>query len=458
MNYLIILLATFLFYGSSLKYGFSQDDFFFLKLAQVHHLKDVLLFFSPFHQQGFPFYRPLGTQFYFYVFRSLFGLDKAPIFMHLFMLFLQAANGYLVFKIVRHFKFSTRKALLSGIAYAVASVHFLSLFYIAATQHLLATAFSLLALLYFLNNHNWLTLTFLFLGLLSKENTLFVIFPMILLSFFESGITKENVLVLLKRLVYPLGLFGLYFIFRFYAGIIVQTDYKLIFDRRVIQTLRFYLSFIFGFFEKIQDYPLSNFKQYFIDTHIWGKLVFLTFIIEIGLLLKGFLIALGQKPKKLRLFIALLMIFSPIIPYLGLPNHVFPHYLEFSLLGFIFLLLTLFDSFTFYLFVLIFSVNSYAGIKTSLLLHWSPLRSRLNAQYTPVIRRKICSFHSNEVVLDGDLRLVKELYYSFSGSNGPQVICNNPHLKVYYKGLNFKGTPPPKAKEIRLTPALLNHD
>ncbi len=456
MNYLIILLATFLFYGPSLKYGFSQDDFFFLKLAQAHNLKDILLFFSPFHQQGFPFYRPLGTQFYFYVFRSLFGLDKAPFFMHLFMLFLQAINGYLVFKLIRRFKFSRSKALFSGIIYAIAAPHFLSLFYIAATQHLLATTFSLLALLSFLDEHIGLTLTFLFFGLLSKENTLFVVFPMISLFFFERKLNKKNALLLFKRLIYPLILFGSYFVFRFYGGITVQSDYKPILDHRIVQTLRFYLSFLFGFFEKIQDYPLSNFKQYFLDTRVWGKLVFFTFIIEMGLLFKNFLIALRK--KRSQVIISLLMIVLPLLPYLGLPNHIFPHYLEFSLLGFVFLILTIFNAYSFYLFIVIFLINNFASIRTSLMLHWSPLRSQLNAHYLPFIRQQICSVKTNKIVFSGDPRLVKELYYSLSGSNGPQVICNNFNLRVYYKGLNLRKGVSSGAKVIELTPKILNHD
>ncbi len=457
MNYLLILLTTFVFYGPSLKYGFSQDDFFFLKLAQIHHLKDVLLFFSPFHQQGFPFYRPLGTQFYFFVFKSLFGLTGAPFFMHLFMLLLQAFNGYLVFHLFTKLKFDKTKSLLAGIFYSISAIHFLSLFYIAATQHLLATTFSLLALLAFLDNKTKKVLLFLTLGLLSKENTLFVIFPFILLYFFTYDLNKKNFYLLIKKLVLPILLFLFYLFIRIFAGIVVQNDYRMVFDNRILNTMRFYISFLFGFFEKIQDYPLANIKQYFIDTKTWGVIVVSTAILE-GLVL--FISVINNFAKKTKqILIASLLILLPILPYLGLPSHIFPHYLEFSLLGFILLVFVLLSNKIWLsFFSVVFLLNNFASIQTSIKLHWSPLRANLNKVYIPYLikSKKICNFH--EVALVGDTRLIKELYYSLSDNNGPQVLCNNPQLKVYYQGLNFNGSAPKGAKLIYLKPEILKHE
>lgn len=55
-----------LIYHGALDNYFFQDNFYFLRLSRAENFLDFFKFFSPWHQQGFPAYRPLGTKVYFF--------------------------------------------------------------------------------------------------------------------------------------------------------------------------------------------------------------------------------------------------------------------------------------------------------------------------------------------------------------------------------------------------------
>jgi len=193
MTYLIILLTTFLFYGSSLKYGFSQDDFFHISIAQAHSFKEFLSFFNPFQQHEWIFFRPISTQVFYFIFDNLFGLTKAPIPMHFFMLIIHALNGYLIYKLLKRLKLNHFKVLISSLIYTTSSLHFLSLYYIGATQQLLTTFFSLLAILAMLDSKIILQLIFLIFALLSKEIAIRTPFIMFLVYLYKTKDIKKSI-------------------------------------------------------------------------------------------------------------------------------------------------------------------------------------------------------------------------------------------------------------------------
>jgi len=426
-KYLLYLVLTFTLYHSAVHLGFAQDDFFFLLLSRADSFLDVLKFFSPWHQGSFPFYRPLGTQLYFFSFTSLFG-THAPLAMHLFMLAVHAGNVYQLEKLLRRLHFSSLSAFLGALLYLSSATHFLSLVYLSATQHLLATTFSLLSLRAFLAMRPLATALFFLLALLSKESALVLPLIAILFSWYQNK-SLFSFRSLLHRLFPYMLLFTVYCLLRFGSGVVLHSEYIYTLDMRVFTTLRFYIMYLFGWFEKIPDYLFpSQLPLYLSDTHLWGYLTLAGSFLSLPLILFGL-----WRSSWRRLGLAVVVIFMGLLLYLGLPTHLFPHYLDYSLFGFIFFLLSLRLSRPVLVILTGFIIlANIGGIGSSFRLHWSPLRAKLNQAVLPILlSRGLCQHH--QVIIGGDVLLTKDLAYSLSGDNGPSVICAHP-LKVYYSG------------------------
>ncbi|MEI6690133.1 MAG: hypothetical protein WCL07_00120 [bacterium] len=437
-KYLIFLLATIIAYGGSLHYGFSQDDWYFLFISKANSVKDVLLFFSPWNQQGFPFYRPLSTQLYYFLATSIAGLSGAPIAMHVFMILLLSIAGFILYLLARQLKFSLLSSTLVGLLYVGSSVHFLSLYYIAATQQLLSGTLMLFALYWVkTKNAQWPAYLAFVLALLCKENA--ILLPAYLLLLSDWSIIKiRSLMCNLKSLLPYIFIALIYLTLRLTSRVEVQSEYQPVFGLRALGTFKIYLSFLFGYYEKIQDYVLpSGIRQYLIDTRPFGYLTVAGSLISastIGYLTINSL--LRRQFVKLQLQY-LLMFTIGLSPWLLLPDHIFPHYLDLPMAALALLLISLCRSQIVAIILTIsLLVANYGGIKSSEILHWTVLRSRLNTAAIPqLINRGLCQ--SNAIVLSGDNLLAKELSYSLSMSNGPRVLCNNSILQVYYGETNI---------------------
>src|SRR3990167_5846490 len=98
--YLILLFAAVLIFVPSLKYDFSQDDFIHLYHSRASSLQDVINFFNPNNSYtDIFFYRPLTTQFYFFINQLLFGINALPFRIEALVGHL--VNGFLFYLIVR---------------------------------------------------------------------------------------------------------------------------------------------------------------------------------------------------------------------------------------------------------------------------------------------------------------------------------------------------------------------
>jgi len=257
--YLLILLGVTTFYVGALKYGFSQDDYYFLTISKANSWADVFKFFLPWQQQGFAFFRPLGTQFYFSLFTSIFGMSSAPLPMHIFMIILQSVNGYLVYLLCSKLFKEEKLGILIGLAYAISSVHFLSLYYIAATQQLLAMTFSLLSLNAFISRKYHLASLYLVPGLLSKESALVTPAVAGIISLYQAGaINMTSVKKTFFKLVPYIVVTAIYLGIRFAVGVEVQSEYRPVFGLSLLSTIRWYLLFAFGAPEELLRYGLAG--------------------------------------------------------------------------------------------------------------------------------------------------------------------------------------------------------
>lgn len=441
-TWLLIFAAAVLAYGGSLKYGFSQDDYYFLLISKADSLTGVFDFFSPWHQQGFAFFRPLGTQLYYYLFTSLFTQNGAPLFMHIFMLLLQSINGYLVYRLVKKLSGNKISSLLLGLAYATSSAHFLSLYYIAATQQLLAASFSLLSLNAFVSKKYLYSGLWMIPALLSKESALVTPAIAFILSFYESS--KFDLRKWVRSLL-PYVLFvGLYLVMRFVAGVEVQKEYVPVIGSSLLSTIRWYLLFGYGAPEELLRYGLSGFGIRLGDfIHDFGYLglasLVSTFSLAIYTVVQVTRSLIYRKPFTIRQLLILFTWFiTGIILIVWYPDHRYPHYLDLSLIPLLYLVIFSQSGKGRYFLTLVLIIASLCGITISSRSHWTVGRSNMVEKSLEVLDWQAICTH-DKIAFRGQNTRPLELSYSLSLENGPRVICNNPNLQVYYGNTEMNG-------------------
>lgn len=443
----LIVLATVLFYGSSLRYGFSQDDFYFLLISQADNLGDILKFFSPWHQQGFPFFRPIGTQLYYYSATAIAGFKNAPYLMHVFMLVLQAANGYLAYALTGKLTGSKGVARWVGILYVTAGAQFLSLYYIAATQQLLAAFLGLLSLNFLLSRKFNIGALFFALALLSKENA--IVIPVIgaLLYQLTDSIEKTSKKTFLNfvHIFTPSAVVVFaYLLLRFSAGMQVQSEYHPVIGPSLISTLRWYYLFAVGAPEQLISYGLPgmfiNFWR-FIRDFGWLAAVsaVTTVLLSLILLVVSARGLLNRGPvKRFEVVTYYLWWLLGIGLIIWFPDHRYPHYLDIGLLPLLILLVSSFKKDWAKLTVSgLMLISSWACIQISLQSHWTVKRAEIAERAVSAILTSD-SCQQGAVTFAGPGNEPQEVSYILSLANGPRYLCDNPDLGVYYKGMANK--------------------
>lgn len=431
-TFFLLLIAAAVAYGSSLKYGFSQDDWFHLTLAKAGSLSEFMNFFNPFRVDWI-FFRPLSTQLPYWLAVTIFGLSGAPVFMHFLMLIIHAVNGYLVTQIAKKYVPGQAPTIL-GLVYVVASSHFLSLFYIGAVQQLISTLFSLLTLRLFLSKSQpsqfGLALLTL-LALLSKELALRI--PLIL--FALAVLSGHAFWPAIKKLLGPLIVSLLYLGLRA-ASFGQATEYVMIFSpATTLATLMWYFLFGIGFPELLLNYGLSGGLVNF--TAFFGDNLFRLSILLSALPLGGLLLFRFIKTVQLRSWSTLvfpLIALLSLLPILFLPTHRYPHYLDLSILFFgIWILQSLNLKKTL---AVILTSSIVAGMLASIAVetgtHWTIKRAELaKKEAAKIIANGSCS-NPDGLILKGTPAELQQIGYALSLANGPRIICQNQALPVYY--------------------------
>jgi len=434
-KWLLFIFISLLVYGLSLRYGFSQDDFYFLILSRIDSPLSFLQFFSPWHQQGFPFFRPLGTQFFFALSTGLAGLSQAPLFMHSLMLLIHGTSGYLVYQLLLKLKYRPLTSLLVAILYTASATHFLSLFYIAATQQLLAAMFSLLFLNALFAKSRRAPL-WLLLALLSKENA--VVAPLI------AGLIYQLRLLLplrkiINKLIPSIVTIVFYLGLRYLSGIVVQSTYHPDLSLKLISSLRWYFLFAYNAPEELIRYAGSkmfvNFYRYIWDFGYVGIINAVSLITLSLLSLTLMVRRLVLSPSSRRLVtLYILWWLTGIALIIWFPDHRYPHYLDLALIPLLLTIIDLKRPKLQLLVVAIYLLGAFSGIAISVARHWTIGRAEMSKSAINYFdSHQLCQQQAIEFVAKEDI-FVRELSYTLSLENGPRAICQN-NIKVYYQGI-----------------------
>jgi hypothetical protein len=430
---LVLIFVVILFYGSSLFYGFSQDDWFHLSISQAGSLIEFLAFFNPF-AVSWIFFRPLSTQLPYFLAQSLFALPQAAVFLHLVMLALHSLNAILVLRLGKHFLKDTRLALILALLFAASNIHFLSLFYIGAIQQLIAFTFCILALLALVENWRrkilYLTL-FTILALLSKELSIRILPILFMLSLAKTKNLKHT----LRELFFPLVFGSGYVAWRILWPTGGAGEYEVSLSlATTLATSYWYTLFALGFPEHLLNFGLSlgriDFGAYFGES--WPRLLALP---GMSILIFALFRRLKSAKKPVDYLLPLLA-FTSLFPIIFLPTHRYPHYLDFFLvfMGIWLLQKVKTANTSLYLATFFILVSFGLGILVDQTHHWTTQRAKTSTQAMAKLQNsEACQ--EDAILFEGTDLEALELSYALSLANGPRIICNNPSLQLYYSGI-----------------------
>jgi len=465
--YWLSALLFLFFYGGAVDNYFFQDDFFFLRLSRLDSFWDFFKFFSPWPQQDFPAFRPLGTQVPFLIAQTLFS-SWALFFLRFLAFSFHFLNFVLVEKIV--FRLTKKKAFsfCLSLVYLVAPLHFLSLYYLAAFQQVLMAFFEILGFYFYLfyyrerNKKNFFIFYLVFaLALLSKEMAVIFPFLLFLFAFFvkegEGNFSFKNVwrgfkedFFLWAGLLVELVLYVLlrFLSFAHHPG----QEYQLaVTVRTLLSSWRWYLVWLLGAPETIIQYAgrglQFSWSKFLENAGIWGYFFIASFLAESGLVCWFALRLLKTKKVRCKVLFWLVWFwvwFASSLATVSLfPYHRYSHYLDLALFGLILLTvrvgqimnkekISLGKRLSLFLMVL-FLMNAFFSIRIDALLHWAPARADIALYYSRLFRenKEACQ---KGVYFTGPYS--KEVATALSFADGPRYFCQNYSLPVFYQGIN----------------------
>jgi hypothetical protein len=343
--YLLLTFAvSFILFFRSLFVFFTNDDFFHLKIAQIHGFTDFIKFFyvSP---EGWGLYRPIGTQVFYALGLYLFNMQ--PFWMHAVLFGLFFLTIFLVQRLIFELTENKTLSFIAVFLYATSATHFGQLYFLA-TQELWVSVFYLASVLFFvlcLKKSRTRLLIFslaaFILALMSKEIAVSLPLILTLLYWFKRGL-KDLKAIFKLTVPYWLVLLA-YFIFRFkFYGFTSGVSYVWDFSARMVNTLGWYGLWSLNLPEMLVDFIGPGLKLNPNLFLYWGsqyRTIFVLFALELALILA----AVIGKRKEIKKFISLysfgiLWFAVTLLPVLFLPLHKFAFYLTIPLLGLVLIL------------------------------------------------------------------------------------------------------------------------
>ena len=426
------LLLNSLVWGSSIFLGFSQDDFFHLEIARADSLRTFLEFFNP-RANNWQFFRPLSTQVWYFMFERLFGWKNAAVPMHLAAIFIHSINTTLVFTLVKKiWKLKISLAFTFASLYAIASVHFLSLYYVGATQQLLASMFSLLVLHASLKNQTFKSSFFYLFALLSKELSLRLA-PIVVLVHLLSGKSLSDSVKKSKNIIV---LTLVYLLFRYLFKVVIAPEYTLDFSIfTTLATLMWYVLMSFGAPEYLLRFGLSHGQidvlGYVSSVYPLSAINAVTVALSLILFVTILLIQLRKSPSARHFFPLALLWLAGIAPVLFLPTHRYSHYLDLSLFFVLFFLVTAKKSFLKVILIISLTTAFLSGNLLDRQTHWTIERS-LSAQKYLLFLTSAGYCQYSTLYFVGSQTATNNLSYALMNEHGPQIACSRHDLSVYY--------------------------
>lgn len=443
--YIILLLTAFVIYKPALSSYFFQDDWFTFKISQASNIREFMQFFIP--RTDVIYYRPLGMQVYFFLMKSLFGINPLPF--RLSTLLIYSLNGLLLYFLLLQLRFSKTASFFGGLFYTASVATYIPFFWSATFPFVLAPTFFLFSFLSYISlDKKILSFLFYILGLLTLE--IVAVLPVVIFTW-EILYNKRKTIRSTFLYLIPLILLVYLRLVAFPIPLVDTYTPKI----RILSTLRNYFLWSFNFPEEIGRQMVSYFKinQEFLRdfggfVKIW---FFITFIIIVFLILLPQLTKLWRfvKTKQFKIYIGdvfgLTWYLIGLIPLLLFSNHAFPYYLPIPLIGLLIFLVSQVDYlFKYYLkilpirllfisfFIIIWIYSSLTTVSFNQLVHWAPQRAKLakDGLEKAYLEREL--INKNQIFfISSSFRL------PLNGQDAIQFMFNNDNIRTIYEPENL---------------------
>jgi hypothetical protein len=396
---------------------FAQDDWYHLYQIQGKDFCQVLNYFNIFQNgkiEPLNFYRPLATEFYFYLTFHLFNLN--PLFYRLVNIFLFLILVLLANKLTRKL-IALKISFWSPFFYVFSLANFTLISYLAQASALILGIFTFASILAWLNKKRLFSLIFFVLALMSRESATIIPLAIILI---ELLLGKQH----LKKTI---SLLSFHFCFLFIYLLTRTFIYGWPKDRHYYQISLFGPHVFKNIFKYLQ-WNL-NLSGLLVEKNLFSWLNLLAFLIMLGLIVKTFK---KMKPAKVIFFAAAwwLVFLSPV---LFLADHRDPWNLIVANLG----MAIIFSQVMIKLkrkekliFITSYSLIFLLGLNFYLKNHWTSQRSKLIKK---TIKQVESQCQREEIIIQSKTKEeLKELEYAWYRDLGPRVLCHNKSLKVSY--------------------------
>lgn len=459
---LLVTLISFVLYYPSFSNFFFSDDWFHLRITQIHSIREFINFFSFSQTPQFAgSYRPLSTQVFFFIFQSLFGLNPIPY--HLFVWGIFVVGLWLLYKVSLEILNSRKAAIIAVLIYGASVTNFTRLYFLSAFQEILMVAFVLGSVLTYLRatskpngfRHYIGVLVFFILALMSKETAIVLPGILILVDWRRRRLD-------LKRLL-PVVLMGLiYGYLRFVSlGSIAGQSYVWDFSlKKLGNSLMWYGFWSLGVPEFLVDYVGSGLRvlpRFFVNFSGWAYLIIFLWI-SVSLSFMA-LLARWIRTDWQAFVLGMGIFVGGLVPVVFLPWHKFTLELGLSMVG-IAIVLGQFlkkKSLAGYIFVAVYILTNVTTNVFYLSHHYSVNRANLSYKvyqyfekhYPTLPRNSYFEFINDTSDFGPQWGSSKQIAQATSGSNMFKVLYDDPEYEVYFE--DYSGKRPDNENKIEVS-------
>lgn len=450
-----IFILVLILYFPVLNTYFSQDDFFHFRASQTDGSISsfIQLFgFPTFDSRGYGFYRPLFREGLYNLYFIVFGLNHLPF--RVFQFILHFINISLVYILVGKIFKNRLISFLSAFFFGISSVNVATFYYLAGgIQAMGATMFTLLTLIFFLDQKKLLSLLTFLLALSSHElasSLPALLFLILWLKFPSKKVARETVslwpylLILLIYLYLDIKVIG-------FSHEEVQYQFSLSI-KKLANTLSWYAAWAMGIPEMFVDFLEPGFKfnpNLFI---YWGgisKIIITAFVASLVLLGLSLVSIFKKKisfKDKLFLFLPMVFLIS-LSPVILLPLHKSTYYLSvglWSFWAFNGLVLTKGPKLISLMLAILLIILNMSSIKLGEQTYWAASRGRAAQKLLNQLKSTHPTFPSGATIYylnDPTYPYVakdwgstsKQAKMILNNQDAIQLLYNDPTIKVFYE-------------------------
>src|SRR3990167_1639295 len=308
MLFVLLFSLGLIFYYPYLFVFFTQDDFIMLgQFSGSSFLQNIHRAFGP---PEVTHWRPVDTL-YFLISGTLFSQNY--FLYHLATLLMHAVSAFMIFKIGSKGFASQRAGISTALIYLTASAFFHSIAWISGNTTAIGFLFFTFAFYFYAQGRKFLSVLFFLTSILASEAMIFgIALYWAWSSFFPKKQTSKR---FLAGLTLAIGIFAA-FRFLFLTPATTYDAYKFELSPKIIPALKYYLLRIAGFGESGGDLIPSLL--------VLGSLALVGY--------RAVFDFIQDRNRKFYLF-AFLMILVGLFPFVLLPNHLAPYYMNISVWG-----------------------------------------------------------------------------------------------------------------------------